>query len=215
MAPRASMTNPVATHAISPTSLATDYSDGLLTDEWRLVVADDASVAAQELRDTFDGLGVDYTLADSVTGSSGVLRCEKTANPLLACGVDVWQDGELRALDLNRDAIAQRVPTLFFVCTPRDAHRIARLAPNAMSFIQGETADWSDDTMTAEQVEARLAGMRAAHGLTDAEVVALATRGELPVGADFDAWLVLLGQGYALGNEALRTESDDESRPAT
>ena len=51
------------------------------------------------------------------------------------------------------------------------------------------------DCMSDADIEHELVQLRRRFGMSDADVIALAERGELPRDVDHDFWLVLLGRG--------------------
>lgn len=108
----------------------------------------------------------------------------------------------LRALDFVRSRL-DREGAVVIVLKLDTLRRLMRVAPNLASFIESFVAMLAPDAeqLTPVERESRLAALRAWAGLTDAVVVALASRGKLPHDPEYAEWLVLLGHGGLIGRE--------------
>jgi len=111
-------------------------------------------------------------------------------------GFDGFTESDWQHIDLLRSRLARRGSTILLLSTAA-AIRLTESAPNMSSWI-GSTVwrlDPSADILSPQASEQRLVGLRTSLGMDDAEVIALAERGQLPRDPEFAEWLALLGRG--------------------
>jgi hypothetical protein len=118
---------------------------------------------------------------------------------VILLGLDRAGEAEWASLDVNRSAL-ERPGALIFWLSLDSIARLNSQAPNLRSFMGGTIFVLSaeGDLMTEEELNNRLASLRAQFSRTDSEVIRLAEEGKLPPEPDFAEWLVLLGRGDLL-----------------
>lgn len=115
---------------------------------------------------------------------------------LVVSGVSALNDEAWAIIDRMRSRL-HRQQCVVLVADEASVARLAAYAPNLASFIGGSIWRWHDDTqsLTTDDKQRRLEGLRAWSGFTDDEVMALARSGELPGDPEYAEWLVLLDRG--------------------
>ncbi len=108
----------------------------------------------------------------------------------------------LRRLDFARSRLS-REGAVVLVLKLDTLRRLLHVAPNLASFVEGFVVMLAPEAeqLSPAEKESRLAALRAWAGLTDAEVVARASRGSLSPDPEYAEWLVLLGYGGLIGRE--------------
>jgi hypothetical protein len=106
---------------------------------------------------------------------------------------DVFPEEEWRRLDRARSRIEGA--RIVFVLSARHEALVARVAPNLWSVLAGRVFRVHPETaLDADERAERLNALRAAHGLTDEELVERVRIGTIERTADVAEWLVLLGE---------------------
>ncbi len=167
-----------------------------------LAAEPEVTAVADQLAEEIAMLGdTEPRRADGGTGAVAIATEARDAGgrPLVIAGVEGLGDEEWRRLDLLRGRIVRDEPVVL-VLSRRAFERLMRNAPNIASLLGGAvwTLDPTAEVLTEEEKERRLRGLRAWSGLSDAELVARAERGALPLEPEHAEWLVLLGRGDLL-----------------
>ncbi|HYO57455.1 hypothetical protein [Archangium sp.] len=156
-----------------------------------------ASALAEELRSIG---GIEPVLFNIKTAVGIVESVRKQGNGVLVLsGFDAFGMEDWRRLDADR-SLLQRNDASVLVLGEEALGQLFRHAPNLSSWLGGQA--WllteEDHSLTPEERETRLASLRDWSGMTDAEVIAKAERGELPPEPPYAEWLVLLKRGELL-----------------
>lgn len=110
-------------------------------------------------------------------------------------GLDDWAIDRWRTLDIDRNAWERNGPILLCL-GPSAANALSANAPNIRSYIGSFHAVAPGDSgMSQGEVEHRLNELRTFYAFSDEAVIAMAKAGELPPGAHFVEWLILLDRG--------------------
>lgn len=161
---------------------------------WCLIAASGDSEAEASLRDALESVEVRHRVVRP-KNPQALLASPASTDASIVVGTSGWTDADYSALDRLRTRLRDARPVLVWLTTPDAASRLLHRAPNFAAFFGPNVGVWADDAMSAEEVEAHLVALRDRYGEADAEVVAMAERGELPQTVDHHAWLVLLGRG--------------------
>jgi len=141
-------------------------------------------------------------LVTATDDADAIIRTfEKTAPGILIVKEsEPLSDDTLRRLDFARSRL-MRDDAVVLVLRLATLRKLLHVAPNLASFVEGFVAmlDPDAEVLSPSEKESRLAALRAWAGLTDAEVVALASQGKLPSDQEYAEWLVLLGHGGLIG----------------
>lgn len=172
--------------------------------DWAVLVADPtrARSVAEELAAEMESLGqVDVDIIVGARDAPDLAgRVGATARPLVLTGLDDWPPSEWTHLDEIRSRIARDERTAL-VLSYATFERIMQSAPNLSSWLGASAWTYKPDVieLTESEREARLTELRSWAGRTDADVIGLAERGQLPVEPEYAEWLVLLRRGDLLG----------------
>ena len=169
-------------------------SAGLLPD----VVAEDLGEQLQ----IFSDVAV-HIVAASDDAAAIVELFETTApGTVILKETESLSEETLRRLDFARSRLG-RDGAVVLILKLDTLRRLLHVAPNLASFVEGFVAMLAPEAerLTSAEKESRLAALRVWAGLTDAEVVALASRGKLSPDPEYAEWLVLLGHGGLIGRE--------------
>lgn len=191
-------------YAITPSTLGLELHGRLEKHAWYLIESDEPDSTVEDVCDVLAVSDVEaYRL--SAPDPHSLLAAPREDVACVPTGTWEWDEEAYPLLDRLREAVREAWPLLIWVASAQAVRRMVLLAPNTASFFQSSAGRWSEDGMSEAEVEAHLESLRARYGRSDEEVIAMATRGELPADADHDLWLVLLGRG-----ELITTATDDE-----
>lgn len=120
---------------------------------------------------------------------------------VIATGAAQLSADDWRSLDANRSRL-QREGTTVLVLNQAGAALLENVAPNLASWVGGRVWRLADGAhapaLSPNEIEERLAALRAWAGRDDAEVIRLAETGELPRDPEYAEWVALLGRGDLL-----------------
>lgn len=143
-------------------------------------------------------------LVDAPDDADEIVRQFETTAPgtLILKELQPLSEDTLQQLDFARSRFL-REDAVVLVLHLTTLQRLLRVAPNLASFVEGfvATLDPDAERLSADEKEARLAALRTWAGRTDAQVIDLAERGQLPPDPAFAEWLVLLGHGRLIGRK--------------
>lgn len=173
---------------------------------WSVLIVDpqQAQVATRSLVDELQDLDDSPVTAITAATANEIVEGIQAARAatVVVSGLDAFKASEWHHLDLLRSRLAREGSTIL-VLSPSSMITFAEAAPNLASWL-GNTvwrADLSADTLSTEEVEQRLASLRASTGMSDTEVVTRAGGANLPRDPEFAEWLVLLGRGDLVPRE--------------
>ena len=133
--------------------------------------------------------------ADLSVDQVGDDLCKTDQDWVALVGLDDWPEERWRQADMNRNTW-ERSGLLILCLGPKGADALGRFAPNLRSYIGGfRVVSPEQAGMSAEEVERRLAELRAHYLFTDHAVIEKAQQGTLPPDAHFVEWLILLDRG--------------------
>jgi len=154
-----------------------------------------ATDLAEEIA-TLDGRGLVH-LVESSTIARGVIG-DLRSRPEGTVVIDAsrYEDQDWQFLDRGRSALARGGPTVL-VMAPRSFDELMRVAPNLASWLGALVFEWDQAAgyLSEDEKAKRLDALRVWSGMTDAEVLEAASRGELRRDPEFAEWLVLLRRG--------------------
>jgi hypothetical protein len=120
---------------------------------------------------------------------------------LIVVGAAAFSVDDWRRLDANRTRLMRNDVTIL-ILDEAGAGRLENFAPNLASWVGGRVWRLADDTaapaLSPNEIDQRLAALRAWADLGDAEVIQLAEAGQLPRDPEYAEWLTLLGRGDLL-----------------
>lgn len=121
---------------------------------------------------------------------------------IIVCGLDQYDEGEWRHLDLLRSRLVRR-EAVALLLSESSLGRLSRAAPNLASWIGGAawSVDPASDVVGDDERRARLTSLRDWSGLSDEEMVRKAQDGTLPTEPEYVEWLVLLGREDLIGRQ--------------
>jgi len=124
----------------------------------------------------------------------------------LIATVESMADAEWQRLDRARTRLEGNGDTrIVFVMSQATAARAANAAPNLWSFLSSALHHLAaEEPLSAEDTEERLDALREHYAMSDAQLIALAERGDAPRDPGVVEWLILIGRTDLLhqSNEA-------------
>lgn len=134
--------------------------------------------------------------AGDLTISAAADELTKNKNDWVALvGLDDWDPECWRTLDIDRNAWERSGPILLCL-GPKAVNALAANAPNVKSYTGAfHVVAPEDSGMSKDEVEQRLNELHTSYALTHEAVIRMAEAGELPSGAHFVEWLILLDRG--------------------
>jgi hypothetical protein len=145
----------------------------------------------EQLRIFSDGV---VHLVDALDDADEIVRQFETTAPgtLILKELQPLSEDTLQQLDFARSRLL-REDAVVLVLYLMTLQSLLQVAPNLASFVEGfvATLDPDAERLSADEKEARLAALRTWAGRTDAEVIDLAERGQIPPDPAFAEWLVL------------------------
>lgn len=115
---------------------------------------------------------------------------------IVVLGLEHFTESDWKALDSMRSLLI-RQQSIVLLLSQRSAEQMATNAPNLSSWMTGavfELVNTDQNKLSESERDDKLAALRAATGLSDAEVIRLATSHTLSPEPEFAEWLVLLGR---------------------
>lgn len=165
-----------------------------------LAAPDQIEAAITELEDELQAFDPSAAISVSPARGAGALVATLAAEPaeILLVQASEFSAADWALLDRRRSSIAHRGLLIFFT-TPASFDELMRQAPNLASWLGGQVFAYpGDEPQLAAHREQRLAALRAWASRSDADVVAAARAGTLPLDPEYAEWLVLLGHGELL-----------------
>jgi sulfur carrier protein ThiS len=109
---------------------------------------------------------------------------------------DAWSAAQWQALDYARSQF-NRPQGGIFLLTPQAVELLTTQAPNFASWIGSSiyNLQLGTEVLTAAECQQRLVSLQQWADKTDAEIIQLAERGQLPRDPQYGEWLILLGRG--------------------
>jgi hypothetical protein len=172
---------------------------------WVVAMTDQPSVTSSLCAEIERLRGPEETPPVVVTvGSARALFEAVHAHPrgtLIVAGAAVFSVDDWQSLDANRSRL-MRDDTTVLILDEAGAGRLENVAPNLASWVGGRVWRLADDAaapvLSPNEIDQRLAALRAWAGRGDAEVIQLAETGQLPRDPEYAEWLTLLGRGELL-----------------
>ncbi len=151
----------------------------------------------QELIDEFTQLSEPPVVVEAGADARRLVRelARTRQNRTIIKGLDRFGRNDWQALDSMRSMLSREAPVIAVV-DAETLEMMAAVAPNLFSWAGAAVYQVPTviEAITEAERERRLAALRSATGLTDAEVIRRAEEGTLSTEPEFAEWLALLGR---------------------
>ncbi len=163
------------------------------------------AAVAEDLREQLESVNdVAVHLVAAPDDAEAIVREFETTAPgtMILKETGALSEETLRSLDFARSRL-DRDGAVVLVLKLNTLRKLLHVAPNLASFIENFVAMLAPEAeqLSLDEKESRLAALRLWANLTDAEVIARASRGKLAPDPEYAEWLVLLGHGGLIGRE--------------
>jgi hypothetical protein len=187
--------------AITAVELAYRIAIQRETGDWIALItsADRSEIATGEILNALgEAVEDQVTIVDASRGTRTLTHqlLQIRENVAVVTGMSNWTVEQWQQLDGVRSRLTRKAPTVL-VISEIVAANLEINAPNFASWVGGNFWTWipNTDSLSVEETERRLDTLRTWAGKSDAEIIALAERGDVALGPQYVEWLVLLGKG--------------------
>lgn len=173
---------------------------------WSAIVINNSDIEtiAEELKDLIEIFAeCEIELVSAKEGYQKMLETitKTSSHYIILFDFETWNQEKWQKLDAFRSRFDQKKKGGLLILTLNSAKQLLSYSPNFSSWLGGRVyqLNTEEEFLSNEEIEKRLQALQMWSGLSNNEVIEMATQRELPSDPEYGEWLVLLDREDLIG----------------